>query len=427
MNHPIPRTRWYRIIIPILVICIISFMDRVNISFALPGGLAHDLAIKADLAGIVTGIFFIGYLFLQIPGGRIAVNGSGKRFVAYAILAWAILSCLTGLITQQYQLIILRFFLGVAEGGMFPVVLTIVSNWFPENELGRANGVVMMFAPLGGIFTAPVSGFIIELLNWRWLFIIEGLFTVLMLFFWCFLMSDRPQEARWLPKAEKEYLINQLEKERIKKNAQQNTHNPGLKEVFKNKGLVRLILLNFFYQTGDYGFTLWLPSLLKNLTGRDMGSIGLLSMVPFFAMLLGIYVVTLLSDKHGKRRFWIRVSLLCFAASLLIAVQLNEYKTIACIALICCGFFVKAATGPMWSTPGRLASAEVAGNARGVINGLGNLGGFFGPWLVGTMLTYFNQSVAISVLAGSLIIAALISLSLPAECDLTPDECQRQP
>lgn len=116
MTQPILRTRWYRIIIPILITCIISFMDRLNISFALPGGLAQDLAIKASLAGIITGIFFIGYIFLQIPGGRIAVNGSGKRFISYAMLAWAILSVLTGLITHQYQLLILRFLLGVAEG-----------------------------------------------------------------------------------------------------------------------------------------------------------------------------------------------------------------------------------------------------------------------------------------------------------------------
>jgi sugar phosphate permease len=307
---------------------------------------------------------------------------------------------------------------------MFPVVLTMISNWFPENELGRANGLVMMFAPLGGIFTAPISGAIIQMLDWRWLFIIEGLLSAVILLFWCYFISDRPEEARWLPQAEKDYLISQLKQERKQKQNPPTVNSANLKDVFKNKGLVSLILLNFFYQTGDYGFTLWLPSILKNLTGSDMSSIGMLSMAPFIAMLVGIYVVTLLSDRKGKRRLWIRISLLCFAASLLVAVQLNEHKIIACIALICCGFFVKAATGPMWSTPSRLASAEVAGNARGVINGLGNLGGFCGPWLVGLMLTYFNQSVAISILAGSLVIAALISFSLPAECDLTPVENQ---
>ncbi|VEC87113.1 major facilitator superfamily protein [Raoultella ornithinolytica] len=149
MNDKIPSTRWLRIITPVLIACIISFMDRVNISFALPGGMEADLGITSQMAGVASGIFFIGYLFLQIPGGRIAVNGSGKRFIAWSLMAWAVVSIATGFVTHEYQLLVLRFILGVSEGGMLPVVLTMVSNWFPEKELGRANAFVMMFAPLG--------------------------------------------------------------------------------------------------------------------------------------------------------------------------------------------------------------------------------------------------------------------------------------
>jgi MFS family permease len=181
MNDKIPSTRWLRIITPVLIACIISFMDRVNISFALPGGMEADLGITSQMAGVASGIFFIGYLFLQIPGGRIAVNGSGKRFIAWSLVAWAMVSIATGFVTHEYQLLVLRFILGVSEGGMLPVVLTMVSNWFPEKELGRANAFVMMFAPLGGMLTAPVSGAIIAALDWRWLFIIEGLLSLVVL------------------------------------------------------------------------------------------------------------------------------------------------------------------------------------------------------------------------------------------------------
>ncbi len=179
MTDKIPGTRWLRVIAPILVTCIISFMDRVNISFALPGGMEQDLGITSQMAGVASGIFFIGYLFLQIPGGRLAVYGSGKRFIAWSLVAWAIVSIATGFVTHQYQLLVLRFILGISEGGMLPVVLTMVSNWFPEKELGRANAFVMMFAPLGGMLTAPVSGAIIATLDWRWLFIIEGQIAIL--------------------------------------------------------------------------------------------------------------------------------------------------------------------------------------------------------------------------------------------------------
>lgn len=420
MQNTIPGTRWFRVIVPILIACIMSFMDRVNISFALPGGMETDLAMSSQMAGVVSGIFFIGYLFLQVPGGHIAVRGSGKRFIAYSLIAWAVVSVATGFVTNHYQLLILRFILGISEGGMLPVVLTMISNWFPEKELGRANAFVMMFAPLGGMVTAPVSGAIIAILDWRWLFIIEGLLSVVVLVFWWFMISDRPGEARWLPAAEREYLLRELAREQAERRKLNPVSNAPLKEVFRNKGLMKLVVLNFFYQTGDYGYTLWLPTIIKNLTGASIGNVGMLTVLPFIATLLGIYSISYLSDKTGKRRQWVMISLFCFAASLLASVILRQNIIAAYIALICCGFFLKAATSPFWSIPGRIASAEAAGSARGVINGLGNLGGFCGPYLVGLMMYLYGQNTAVVVLAASLVLAGIIAALLPAQCDLRP-------
>ncbi|HHS9530703.1 TPA: MFS transporter [Raoultella ornithinolytica] len=418
MNDKIPSTRWLRIITPVLIACIISFMDRVNISFALPGGMEADLGITSQMAGVASGIFFIGYLFLQIPGGCIAVNGSGKRFIAWSLMAWAVVSIATGFVTHEYQLLVLRFILGVSEGGMLPVVLTMVSNWFPEKELGRANAFVMMFAPLGGMLTAPVSGAIIAALDWRWLFIIEGLLSVVVLAVWWFMISDRPEEARWLPEAERHYLVTTLAAERAAKLAEDAVSNAPVKDVFRNSGLMKLVILNFFYQTGDYGYTLWLPTILKGLTGGSMASVGFLAVLPFVATLAGIYVISLFSDRSGKRRLWVRFSLYSFAAALVASVVLREHVVAAYIALVICGFFLKSATSPFWSMPGRIASAEVAGSARGVINGLGNLGGFCGPYLVGVMIYLYGQNVAVCALAGSLLIAGTMTFLLPKRCDL---------
>ncbi|AJF71639.1 MULTISPECIES: MFS transporter [Raoultella] len=422
MNDKIPSTRWLRIITPVLIACIISFMDRVNISFALPGGMEEDLGITSQMAGVASGIFFIGYLFLQIPGGRIAVNGSGKRFIAWSLVAWAIVSVATGFVTHEYQLLVLRFILGVSEGGMLPVVLTMVSNWFPEKELGRANAFVMMFAPLGGMLTAPVSGAIIAALDWRWLFIIEGLLSLVVLAVWWYMISDRPEEARWLPEKERDYLVTTLAAERAAKLAEDAVSNAPVKDVFRNSGLMKLVILNFFYQTGDYGYTLWLPTILKGLTGGNMASVGLLAVLPFVATLAGIYVISLFSDRSGKRRLWVRFSLYSFAAALVASVVLREHVVAAYIALVICGFFLKSATSPFWSMPGRIASAEVAGSARGVINGLGNLGGFCGPYLVGVMIYLYGQNVAVCALAGSLLIAGTMTFLLPKRCDLAVSE-----
>jgi MFS family permease len=374
------------------------------------------------MAGVASGIFFIGYLFLQIPGGRIAVNGSGKRFIAWSLVAWAIVSVATGFVTHEYQLLVLRFILGVSEGGMLPVVLTMVSNWFPEKELGRANAFVMMFAPLGGMLTAPVSGAIIAALDWRWLFIIEGLLSLVVLAVWWYMISDRPEEARWLPEKERDYLVTTLAAERAAKLAEDAVSNAPVKDVFRNSGLMKLVILNFFYQTGDYGYTLWLPTILKGLTGGNMASVGLLAVLPFVATLAGIYVISLFSDRSGKRRLWVRFSLYSFAAALVASVVLREHVVAAYIALVICGFFLKSATSPFWSMPGRIASAEVAGSARGVINGLGNLGGFCGPYLVGVMIYLYGQNVAVCALAGSLLIAGTMTFLLPKRCDLAVSE-----
>ncbi len=174
----IPSLRWLRIIPPILITCIISYMDRVNIAFAMPGGMDADLGISASMAGLAGGIFFIGYLFLQVPGGKLAVYGNGKRFIGWSLLAWAVISLLTGLASNQYQLLALRFALGVSEGGMLPVVLTMIGNWFPDAERGRANAIVIMFVPIAGILTAPLSGWIITAWDWRMLFFVEGVLSL---------------------------------------------------------------------------------------------------------------------------------------------------------------------------------------------------------------------------------------------------------
>jgi MFS family permease len=183
---------------------------------------------------------------------------------------------------------------------------------------------------------------------------------------------------------------------------------------------MKLVALNFFYQTGDYGYTLWLPSILKNLTGTNMAGVGLLAAIPFVATILGIYAISWLSDRTGKRRLWVMVSLFCFAAALLASVVLHSNIVASYIALVVCGFFLKAATSPFWSIPGRIASPEVAGGARGVINGLGNLGGFCGPYLVGMMTMLYGQSVAVCWLAGSLVVAGIITALLPRNCDINP-------
>ena len=416
LKNDIPRQRWLRIIPPILITCIISYMDRVNIAFAMPGGMESDLGITATMAGLAGGIFFIGYLFLQVPGGKIAVHGSGKKFIGWSLLAWAVISILTGLVTNHYQLLALRFALGVAEGGMLPVVLTMISNWFPDSERGRANAIVIMFVPLAGIITAPLSGWIITAMDWRWLFIIEGLLSVVVFVLWVLTVCDRPQEARWIDEREKKWLIESLAAEQ-KNLAGQTVKNASLSAVLADRTMWQLIALNFFYQTGIYGYTLWLPTILKELTHSSMSQVGMLAILPYIGAMGGMLLFSSLSDRTGKRKLFIALPLIGFALCMFLSVALKEHIWMSYAALVGCGIFLQSAAGVFWTIPARLFSAEMAGGARGVINALGNLGGFCGPYAVGLLITYYNKDVGVYSLAVSLAIASLLALLLPAKCD----------
>lgn len=412
----IANRRWLRVIPPILITCIISYMDRINIAFAMPGGMGTELGITASIMGLAGGIFFIGYLFLQVPGGKLAVHGSGKKFIGWSLLAWAVISVLTGLVTNHYQLLFLRFALGVAEGGMLPVVLTMISNWFPDKERGRANAIVIMFVPLAGIITAPLSGWIISALDWRMLFIIEGLLSAVVMVLWMLTVSDRPQEAKWISKEEQDYLITTLREEQRAIQGKE-VGSVSLKAVLGDRTMWHLIALNFFYQAGIYGYTLWLPTILKELTHTGMGMVGMLAILPYLGAMFGMLLFSNLSDRSGKRKVFIVVPLSCFALCLFLSVTLREHMWWSFAALVGCGVFLQSAAGVFWTIPAKLFSAEVAGGARGVINALGNLGGFCGPYFVGVLISQYDQSVGVYSLAISVALAALLAWLLPAKCD----------
>ncbi|WP_341315445.1 MFS transporter [Paraburkholderia sp. IMGN_8] len=412
----VPRKRWLRVIPPILLACIVSYMDRVSIAFAMPGGMSADLGLAASTVGLAGGIFFIGYLFLQIPGGRLAALGSGKRFIAWSLVAWAVISVLTGLVTEAWQLLTLRFLLGVAEGGMLPVVLTMVSNWFPDRERGRANATVIMFVPLAGMITAPLSGAVLAAFNWHYLFFTTGVVSALSLLMWIAFASDSPETARWLSAAEKDYILTSLRAER---EATRGTKavSASFAAVLRDPVIWRLIALNFFYQVGIYGYTLWLPTILKNLTHGGMGQVGVLAILPYIGTMAGMWTTSYLSDQTGQRRAFVIAPLLGFALCLFLSVRFQASIGLSYAFLIGSGFFLQAAAGVFWTIPPKLCNPEQAGGARGLINALGNLGGFCGPYAVGVLIQHYSANVGVYCLAIALVVAAVIAVTLPARCE----------
>jgi MFS family permease len=414
-NKPVPNARWWRIIPPAILVYIFSFMDRTNIGFAMAGGMNEALGMTASVSGLAAGIFFIGYVILQAPAGHWAEHRSAKKFIAISILIWGGLSIACGLVQNATQLLVIRFLIGVAEGGVWPAMLVILSHWFPNEERGRANAYFLMNIAIASIITGPLSGWIISAYGWRWVFISEGLLSLGLIFIWYPLISDSPAEAKWISAEERDYLINKLASEQKELKAQQSgTASYG--ETLRDPNLWKLVLLYFFYQIGIYGFAMWLPSLLKELTQTGMTGIGLLSMFPYIAMILGLYVFAQLSDRSGNRRRYTAMPIILFAVCFLLSTLLKNQIWVSFGFLVACGLFMQSASSIFWTIPPVLFPAEVAGGMRGMINAIGNLGGFVGPFAVGWFRTTFHSyDAGVYFLVMMLVAGFLLSLSLPAK------------
>ncbi|WP_252317690.1 MULTISPECIES: MFS transporter [Symbiopectobacterium] len=210
VDATIPNARWWHIIPATILVYIVAFMDRTNIGIAIAGGMDKDLGITSSVAGAAAGIFFFGYLFLQIPGGHFAEKASAKKFIAWTIVFWCGLAMVSGFVQNTWQLMTVRFFLGVAEGGVYPAILALIGHWFPNKERARAIAFFQMNMAIAVIITSPISGWLIQNYDWRVMFIVEGLVSLALLFIWLPLVADHPKDAKWLSAQEREWIETEL-------------------------------------------------------------------------------------------------------------------------------------------------------------------------------------------------------------------------
>lgn len=410
----IPQQRWWRIIPPAMLVYIFSYMDRTNLGFAIAGGMDKDIGLTATAAGMAAGIFFFGYLLLQIPGGHLAERASAKKFIAGTIVFWGGLSILTGLVQNEWQLMVVRFFLGVAEGGVWPAMLAIISHWFPKEERARANAFFIMNAAIAQIISGPLNGWMISEWGWRGLFFREGILSIALIFVWWPLISDRPDQAKWISKEERDYINQKIAEEQQSIKAAGDTP-VSYKQILVNPNVWKLTTIYLCYNVGIYGYVMWLPTILKSLTNSGMTAIGFLSAVPYIATIIGQYLVASRADHTGNRRLYTGLPALGFAIALILSVLTKDMIGLSFAFLVVCGFFLQSFSGVFWSIPPMLFPSEVAGGARGIINAIGNLGGFMGPFMVGWIITNMgSMNTGIYVLAGFLLTGFLVSFTLPS-------------
>ena len=410
--NAIPQERWLRIIPIALLMYTISFINRTNISLALPA-ISRDLHLSGSEAGQATGIFFWGYLLLQIPGGYIAERWSAKWLIAVMLAAWGLCAIGCGLARNWQELVIMRFLLGLAEGRVYPATLVLLSHWFPRSERARANGFWNLCLPMAVIFSSPLSGFLLDHWNWRVMLIASGVVPFVWLVLWLIFVDDSPRTARWISPAERDYL------ERVLADEKQSTaieRRSSYLQTLLQPQVLMMIAIYFCFIFGSIGMVFWLPTVLARSGSVSNLMVSVLYIVPFIVGAIAMVVNALHSDKVRERRVHTSIPLLGGGIFLLSAIASYTTSPLLAYVFLClAGVGLFGPLGPFWAIPSERLPKEIAGPAIGLINAVGSLGGYFGPLAVGTLEKQtVNFGLAFTMLAAALLLGGLLAFLLQA-------------
>ncbi len=365
--------RWLHILPVAFIMYTIAFVDRTNVSLALPS-MSRALRMNPTQAGAAAGVFFWGYVVLQIPGGYLAQRWSAKRFVSILLVVWGLCSVGCGLVQTWQQFWVMRLLLGGAEGGVWPAVLVLLSHWFPRGERARANAYWMLCLPVAVIVSSPLSGWILGRWNWRVLLIAEGALPFLWLVIWWAFIDDYPHEASWITTEEHAHLEKTLHEESLELDPVKPA--PFLQALLKPTVLL-MVGIYLMENFGNYGYLFWLPSALGNARKMSSLLVGVLYTVPYVMTAIGMVFISRHSGHVAAGLTWAGA---CMMTCTLLTGHAPTWSFVA-ISLVGAGSY--GVLGPFWAIPTETLPRSVSGPAMGLINALGNLGGYFGPLAVG--------------------------------------------
>jgi len=401
----VSRLMW-RLMPFLFLLYIVAYLDRINVSFGVLQ-MRGELGLSDRVIGRASGMFFVGYFFFQLPSNLVLEKFGVRRWISALMITWGVISCLMIFIRGPISFYGMRFLLGAAEAGFFPGIILYMKHWFPSHARARAVAWFMTANPLAGIIGSPISGALLGIhgsgmSGWQWMFLIEGLPAILLgaAVFWT--LADTPQEARWLAPDERALLTETLAAER--KTESPLTLSSVLGAVFS----VRIWLLSLVYfgvSTTMYGVTLWLPSVIKSLSGLGNFAISLIAILPFLVTTIVMVLVGMHSDRRGERRWHTAVPAFVAGASLICAAYGS--RTALVVAAISVGLAgAEAMVGPFWAMATARMEGLSAAAGIAVINSLANLGGYFGPDIIG-----FFRSIGGGFRGGLIAIGATVAVS----------------
>ena len=401
---------------------VVALLDRVNIGFAALT-MNRELAISSQQYGLIFGIFFFGYFFFEIPSNLLLHKIGARVWMARILISWGIVAMLTSLVQTVHQMYGARFLLGLAEAGYFPGMALYLTYWFPQREQARALALFMTAIPVTTILGAPVSGLILDhvhwlgVSSWRWLLILEGAPAIFGGVLTYFLLPGGPQEAKFLTGEEKEWIGAELGREEQQK--LEHRQYSAL-EALTSGRVWHLVLIYFGITMGNYALQSWTPQLVRSLSSLYSNStIGLLVTIPNLAGLAAMIVVSGNSDRELERRYHVAIPAIVAASALvLLGATRSPFYSLTLLSFLAAGLY--SAFGPFWALPSEFLTGYSAAAGIALINSVGNLGGFAGPYLIGAIATRTGSLYRGLALAGvGLFLSATLVVLLPRKARAT--------
>lgn len=404
----VARKLGVRILPFVILLYFVSFLDRVNVGFAALS-MNSAIGLTPAMLGFGSGIFFIGYIAVQVPSNLVMMRVGARAWIARVVIAWGIVSVGSAFVVGPHSFYTMRFLLGITEAGFFPGTLLYLSLWFPARQRALAIAAFMAAAPLSQAVGSPISGALMEmppllhLANWQWLFVLEGLPAILLGFLTFKVLTDRPEQAAWLTGDERTWLVATLAEERTQTEPRQG----GARAAFAALRDPRVLALAIIYSgtsAGLYAVSFWSPLIIHQF-GFSALTIGWINAVPSVVAAVGMLLWARHSDRTLERSLHVAIPCLLGCAGLVWA-GCAQTAVAVVLALTIVNFGSNASKGPVWALPSMFLSG--AGAAAGIawINSLGNLGGFIGPWLIGVIKQRYG-----SYAGGLYVVGAMMALS----------------
>jgi MFS transporter, ACS family, tartrate transporter len=415
VTKTVEQTTMRKVYLRILPFAVLTYffcyLDRINVGFA-SLTMNKDIGLDPAWYGMAAGAFFWGYVLFEVPSNIILEKVGARIWIARIMVTWGIVSACTAFAVGPYSFMAIRFLLGVAEAGLFPGFVLYFTYWFPDRHRARINSGFTLALPIAVASGAPVSTALLGLdglfglRGWQLMYILEAIPTVLIGIVAFFYLTDRPSEARWLGGEEREWLEGRMVYERRQIEAH---HGLSILRAFFDPKVVLLSLNYIGIVTASLGMLLFVPQILKDLGVSNM-QVGWLTMIPYTAGAISMVFCGWLSDRIGDRRWSLFTTCVISTLGLIIAgLTIGTWWSLAGITIAAVGFY--GTKGPFWSMPTMFLTGAAAATGIAWINSLGNLGGFFGPSLVGWAKTLTGSySGGLYALALCALVSAVISL-----------------